>query len=123
MGLSVAMLSSKLPKVIWLRGIPVMCCIVKFTKIKFYNAKFFDIFGDNVCEFFHRLTLAPILERQTVMTECEIIKAISKVEGIGVMTVNERLYVCGLIDEFDNALFNDKDKAKRILELLSVDKP
>ena len=68
-------------------------------------------------------TLAPILERQTVMTECEIIKAISKVEGIGVMTVNERLYVCGLIDEFDNALFNDKDKAKRILELLSVDKP
>ena len=57
------------------------------------------------------------------MTEQEIIKAISKVEGIGGMTVNERLYVCGLMDEFDNALIKDKDKAKKILELLSIDKP
>ena len=67
--------------------------------------------------------LAPILGRQAVMTEQEIIKAISKVEGIGGMTFNERLYVCGLMDEFDNALIKDKDKAKKILELLSVDKP
>ena len=68
-------------------------------------------------------TLAPILERPTTMTEQEIIKAISKVEGIGGMTVNERLYVCGLVDEFDKALIVDKDKAKKILELLGVDKP
>jgi hypothetical protein len=64
-----------------------------------------------------------MLERQTIMTEQEIIKAISKVEGLGGMTVNERLYFCGLIDEFDKALIADKDKAKKILELLGVDKP
>ena len=57
------------------------------------------------------------------MSEQEIIKAISKVEGIGGMTVNERLYVCGLMDEFDNALIKDKNKEKKILELLGVDKP
>lgn len=56
------------------------------------------------------------------MTEQEIIKAINKVEGIGGMTVNERLYVCGLMDEFDEASIRDKDKAKKILELLGVDK-
>jgi hypothetical protein len=56
------------------------------------------------------------------MTEQEIIKLINKVEGIGGMTVNERLFACGLLNEFDKALINDKYKAKRILELLGVDK-
>jgi len=57
------------------------------------------------------------------MTEHEIIKSISKVEGLGGMTLNERLFVCGLIDEFDKALIDDKDKAKKIVELLGIDKP
>lgn len=57
------------------------------------------------------------------MTEQEIIKAISKIEGLGGMTVNERLFVCGLMDEFDKVQVHDKSKAKRILELLGVDKP
>lgn len=57
------------------------------------------------------------------MTEYEIIKAISKVEGLGGMTVNGRLYACGLMDEFDKALIVDKGKAKKILELLGVDRP
>ena len=57
------------------------------------------------------------------MTEQEIIKAIGKVEGLGGMTVNEQLYVCGLMDEFDKALIVDKDKAKKILELLGFDAP
>lgn len=57
------------------------------------------------------------------MTEQEIITAISKVDGLGGMTVNERLFVCGLIYEFDRALVDDKVKAKRILELLGIDKP
>ncbi len=70
----------------------------------------------------HINELAPILGRQTTMTEQEIMKAISKVEGLGGMTVNERLFVCGLIDEFDKALIVDKNKAKKILELLGVDK-
>lgn len=38
------------------------------------------------------------------------------------MTVNERIIVCGLIDEFFKALTDDKAKARKILELLSVDK-
>jgi hypothetical protein len=57
------------------------------------------------------------------MTEKDIITAISKVDGLGGMTVNERLFVCGLMDEFDKAMVNDKARAKRILELLSVDGP
>lgn len=57
------------------------------------------------------------------MTEQEIIKAINKVEGLAGMTVNERLFVCGLMNEFDKALIDDKEKAEKILELLGVDKP
>ena len=62
--------------------------------------------------------LALIIERQPAMTEEEIIKVISKVEGLDGMTVNEGLFVCRLMDEFDKALTVDKDKAKKILELL-----
>lgn len=57
------------------------------------------------------------------MTEQEIQDAISKVEGINGMTVNERLFESGLMDEFDKAKWNDKAKAIRILELLGVDQP
>ena len=56
------------------------------------------------------------------MTEKEIENKISLVENIGGMTVNERLYVCGLDKKFDKALKNDKLKAEKILELLKVDK-
>jgi hypothetical protein len=73
--------------------------------------------------FLDELTLAAILGRHTTMTEQEIIKAISNVEGLGGMTVNKRLYVCGLMEEFDKALIKEKDKAKKIVELLGVDKP
>lgn len=57
------------------------------------------------------------------MTREEIENAISKVDGIGGMTGNERLFATGLMDEFDMALKNDKDKARLILELLGFDKP
>ena len=57
------------------------------------------------------------------MTEQEIIKSISNIEGLRAMTVNERLFACGLIDEFDKARIHNKEKAKKILELLGVDKP
>ena len=57
------------------------------------------------------------------MTDEEILEAIKQVEGLEGMTVNERLFASGLINEFDKARKNDKDKAKRILELLQVDKP
>jgi len=55
------------------------------------------------------------------MTEEEMIEAIKKVNGISGMTVNERLYVTGLMPEFDKYRKTDKEKAKRILELLHVD--
>lgn len=57
------------------------------------------------------------------MTEQKIIELVSKVDGIGEMTVNERLYACGLMNEFDKALICNREKAKKILELLGVDKP
>lgn len=56
------------------------------------------------------------------MTEKEIKRKISLVENIGGMTVNERLYVCGLSEEFEKSLKNDKLKAEKILEFLQVDK-
>lgn len=55
------------------------------------------------------------------MTKQEIIYAINKIQGIGGMTVNERLFMCGLMDEFDKARIHDKEKAEKILELLGVD--
>jgi hypothetical protein len=70
----------------------------------------------------HPKPLAVILARPTTMTEQEIIKSISNIEGFGGMTVNERLFACGLMNEFDNALIDNKEKAKKILELLGVDK-
>ena len=57
------------------------------------------------------------------MTEVEIIEAIKKVKGIPGMTVNERLFATGLMPEFDKSKKSDKEKAKRILELLGVDRP
>lgn len=60
------------------------------------------------------------MEKPTRLTEQEIIDLISKVEGLRGMTVNERLYASGLIDEYDQAKVYDADKAKKILELLGV---
>jgi len=57
------------------------------------------------------------------MTDEEIIKAIDRVSGIQSMTVNERLWLTGLMDEFDKAKVRDKAKARKILEWLKVDKP
>ena len=38
------------------------------------------------------------------------------------MTINERLYVCGLNEVFEKSLKKDKMKAEKILEFLQVDK-
>jgi hypothetical protein len=56
------------------------------------------------------------------MTDEEIQNAINKVHGLEGMTVNERLSVSELMDEFEKALEKDKNKARRILELLHLDK-
>ena len=39
------------------------------------------------------------------------------------MTVNERLFVSGLMNEFDRLRITHKEKARKILELLQVDGP
>jgi hypothetical protein len=57
------------------------------------------------------------------MTNEKILQAVRQVEGLGGMTVNERLFVSGLMDEFDYSKIHDKAKAAYILELLQVDKP
>lgn len=44
-----------------------------------------------------------------------------KVEGLGGMTVNERLFASDLFNEFDTAKKEDKAQAKLILRLLKVD--
>jgi hypothetical protein len=57
------------------------------------------------------------------MTNEEILQAVRQVEGLGGMTVKERLYVSGLMNEFDKSKTQDKVKAAFILESLQVDKP
>lgn len=57
------------------------------------------------------------------MTNDEILQAANLVEGLNSMTVNERLYLSGLMDEFDKSKIHDKAKAAFILEALKVDKP
>jgi hypothetical protein len=55
------------------------------------------------------------------MTLETIYEKASAIIGIDGMTVNERLYVSGLMDIFDQAKKNDKDLAKTILKALKVD--
>jgi hypothetical protein len=55
------------------------------------------------------------------MTNEEIYKKINQVEGIGGMTVNERLFATDLLDSFDKATNTDKELARRILVALKVD--
>lgn len=57
------------------------------------------------------------------MTQEEMIVAVKQVDGLGGMTVNERLFASGLMDEFDTAKKHDHARARIILELLHVDKP
>ena len=44
-----------------------------------------------------------------------------KVIGLGGMTVNERLWETGLMEEFDSVKRKDKQRAKQILRILGVD--
>ncbi|GAL61849.1 hypothetical protein [Algibacter lectus] len=55
------------------------------------------------------------------MTLETIYQKANGVIGIDGMTVNERLYVSGLIDIFDQSKRDDKELAKTILKALKVD--
>ena len=56
------------------------------------------------------------------MTKDEIYKKAENIEGLGGMTVNERLFVTGLMNTFDKAKEKDKKLARLILEAIRVDK-
>jgi len=47
---------------------------------------------------------------------------IRNIGGLNGMTVNERLFASGLMDEFEKAKLQDKKRAREILTLLDVDK-
>nr|WP_319997666.1 hypothetical protein [uncultured Draconibacterium sp.] len=53
----------------------------------------------------------------------EIYKRANSVDGIGGMTVNERLHASGLMELFDISMKNNKGFARVILEALKVDEP
>jgi hypothetical protein len=53
----------------------------------------------------------------------QIFWRIRKIEGLTGMTVNERLFASGLLDEFDKVKNNDKSRARLILRWLEVDEP
>jgi hypothetical protein len=55
------------------------------------------------------------------MTKEEIKEKVKKVDGLGGMTINERLYATELMETFGKAKKNDKDLAKSILEAIQVD--
>ena len=61
--------------------------------------------------------LPPIRE----MTKEEIYEKANSVVGIEGMTGNERLFVSGLMEEFDKAKKSDKYKARTILQALKFD--
>ena len=56
------------------------------------------------------------------MTKDEIYKKTENIEELGGMTVNERLFVTGLMNTFDKAKEKDKKLARLILEAIRVDK-
>jgi len=55
------------------------------------------------------------------MTKEEILDKVKKVDGLGGMTVNERLFATGLMDAFDKVRKKDKELAKFILQSIRVD--
>ncbi|MGQ1947957.1 hypothetical protein ACT3CD_12750 [Geofilum sp. OHC36d9] len=73
-----------------------------------------NVFTDEseACEYF----LYKIQEELTI-------EKVQKVVGLGGMTVNERLYVTGLMDEFDKTKRKNKTRAAQILRILRVDEP
>lgn len=51
------------------------------------------------------------------------IEKVQNVIGLGGMTVNERLYVSGLMEEFERTKKKKKTRAAQILRILRVDEP
>lgn len=56
------------------------------------------------------------------MTKEEIVRKVKKIDQLEVMTLNERLYITGLMVVFHKAKSKDKELARFILETIRVDK-
>ena len=69
----------------------------------------------------YRNSKRALIDNLTGMTKKQILHRTISIENLRGMTVNERLYACGLIDEFDKAIQSDKVLAKKILTHLLVD--
>ncbi|SMC60715.1 hypothetical protein [Pedobacter nyackensis] len=57
----------------------------------------------------------------TLLIDEQTSNRIQNINGLLGMTVNERLYASGLMDEFDTARLTNKSRAKQILRWLRVD--
>lgn len=57
------------------------------------------------------------------MDKEEIYRKVKSIDGLGGMTINERLFATGLMNTFDKAIINDKELARTILEAILVAKP
>ncbi len=55
------------------------------------------------------------------MNERITIRKVKRVKGLEGMTINERLYESGLMDEFDASRRKNKSRAEQILRILKVD--
>lgn len=75
-----------------------------------HSIRIFEV-ENQACEFIYK----KLINEQTLNK----IQEIDRLEG---MTVNERLWKSGLIDEFGKAKIKDKSRAKEILRWLKVDK-
>lgn len=69
----------------------------------------------------YRNSKRALIDNLTGMTKKQILHRTISIENLRGMTVNERLYACGLQDEFDKAIQSDKVLAKKILTHLLVD--
>jgi hypothetical protein len=76
-----------------------------------------DIYGDADSEILNRIENR--LKWFELQEKVKI--GVAKVDGIGGMTVNERLYASGLSDLFYKAKESNKEHAKFILKALKVD--
>ncbi len=55
------------------------------------------------------------------LTDEDLFFRIQKIKGLSAMTVNERLFASGLIDEFDQIKEKNSHRARKVLRWLGVD--